>query len=327
MPKARCSRPPNRFEEIALARPLPPLVALRAFEAVGRTGSVRAAGEELAVSHTVVSRHVRHLEARLGIKLLETRGRRLVLTPDGARFHAQIEAAFEQIARATAALKPGAPTTLSIWSGPGIAARRLLPRLPELEALLPAREIMLQPTLARPDWHRREADAEIAYLDGPDRRDGVRSELIARPRLFPVVSPALRAAFPNVGTAADLLAMPLLHEESTDQWMRWFEAAGLERVPPLRGARLWHAHLAMEAARLGQGVALAIETLVGEEIATGALVEVVPSDVRLGGYYLVAPAARWGDPDLNAVRAWVATVFGEPAASPLVPFKHQSSTN
>lgn len=102
-------------------RQLPPLVALRAFDAVGRTLSVRAAGDELAVSHTVVSRHVHNLENWLGVKLVQARGRGLILTPEGVRYHAQIARAFDSIVRATTDLRPTARRTLTIWCFPGLA--------------------------------------------------------------------------------------------------------------------------------------------------------------------------------------------------------------
>ncbi|MDF2812831.1 MAG: putative transcriptional regulatory protein LysR family [Microvirga sp.] len=284
---------------------LPPLVALRAFDAVGRRQSIRAAGDELAVSHTVVSRHLRNLEDWLGVKLVEARGRGLVLTAEGARYHAQIGRALEAIARATADLRPTARRTLAIWCFPGLANRRLLAHLPGLEARLPDWEIVLHPTLARCDLARGEADAEIVYLDNVENTDRLRAELLARPRVFPVASPTFMARYAGVETIRDLLRLPLIHEDSTDQWDRWLSLAGVDTPPTLSGPRLWHAHLAIEAARLGQGVALANEMLVEEDLRTGALIEVVPSDLRLCGYYLVAAASRWEEPTMVVLRDWL----------------------
>jgi DNA-binding transcriptional LysR family regulator len=297
-----------------MARRLPPLVALRAFEAVGRLGSVRAAGDELAVSHTVVSRHVRNLEQRIGTRLLRPAGRGLALTPEGARFLGQVAQALDLIEHATAELSAPRRRTLAIWCAPGVASRRVLPKLPELEALLPEQEITLLPTLARPDFARAGlgpdgADAEIIYLEASEPRDGVRAELLSSPRVFPVASSAFRARYADVTAPADLLRLPLIHEESTEQWERWLHQAGVAEVPALRGPRLWHAHLAIEAARLGQGVALANAVLAGEDLATGALVEVVPSDIRLGGYYFLSATARWQDPDLATLRQWLRALF------------------
>ena len=284
---------------------LPPLVALRAFDAIGRTQSIRAAGDELAVSHTVVSRHLRNLEAWLGVKLVEARGRGLVLTADGARYHAQIGRALEAIARATADLRPVSRRTLTIWCFPGLANRRLLARLPDLEARLPDWEIILHPTLARCDFSRGEADAEVVYLENAESTDRVRAELLMRPRVFPVVSPTFMARYARVETTPDLLDLPLIHEDLTHHWAQWLTLAGLPAVPSLNGPRLWHAHLAIEAARLGQGVALANETLVEDDLKSGALIELLRSDIRLGGYYVIVPTPRWEEPTMIALRDWL----------------------
>jgi DNA-binding transcriptional LysR family regulator len=285
-------------------RRLPPLIALRAFDAVGRTQSVRAAGDELAVSHTVVSRHVHNLEDWLGVKLVEPRGRGLALTPEGVRYHAQISRAFDAIARATVGLHPAVRRTLVIWSSPGLANRRLLARLPELEGLLPDWEIVLHPSLARPNLASGEADAEITYFDVSEG-SGTRAELLARPRVFPVVSPTFLARYPNIATPEDLLHLPLIHEESTDQWEQWLGLSGIDALPPLHGPRLWHAHLAIEAARLGQGVALANELLVEDELKSGSLVEVLSSNIRFGGYHFVTAASRWNEPYMQTLRDWL----------------------
>lgn len=284
---------------------LPPLVALRAFDAVGRRQSIRTAGDELTVSHTVVSRHLRNLEEWLGVKLIEARGRGVVLTAEGTRYHEQIGRAFEAIARATADLRPAAQRKLVIWCFPGLANRRLLVHLPELEALLPEWEIFLHPTLARCDLVGGEAHAEVIYTDRSENSEGVNTELLARPRVFPVASPTFMARYPGIETIGDLLRLPLIHEESTDQWERWFGLAGMSALPSLSGPRLWHAHLAIEAARLGQGVALANDLLVEEDLKTGALIEVVPSNIRFWGYYLRAPAERWNEPHMVALRGWL----------------------
>ena len=164
---------------------------------------------------------------------------------------------------------------------------------------------MLQPTLADPDLLAGEADAKIVFRENFTPDEGLAAELVMRPRVFPVASPAFLDRF----SGSDLLAMPLIHEESTEQWEQWLDAAGRAIMAPLKGMRLWHAHLAIEAARLGQGVALANEALVADEIASGTLVEIGSSDVRLGGYYLVATARRWDDADIQAVRAWLGALY------------------
>ncbi|CCE01707.1 LysR substrate-binding domain-containing protein [Bradyrhizobium sp. STM 3809] len=293
-----------------MTRPrLPSLIALRAFEAVGRRGSVRAAGDELAVSHTVVSRHLQNLQRSLGVALVRAEGRGLALTEAGRQFHAEVTQAFDIIARATTAVRPAARPTLNIWCIPGLANRRLLARLPELTGPPRNWDIHLQPTLSHPDLPRGEADAEIVYAEDLHTGSGLMAEALARPRVFPVASPAYLARFPEIVTLAGLAKASLIHEESTAQWERWFELAGYQHQVSLRGQRLWHAHLAIEAARIGQGVALANEILVAEDIRSGALVEVMPSSVHMGAYQLVALRERWDEPAIIALRAWLKTVL------------------
>nr|WP_230533982.1 LysR substrate-binding domain-containing protein [Microvirga roseola] len=289
---------------------LPSLTALRAFEAVGRTASVRAAGEELSVSPTVISRHLQNLQLELEVDLLEPRGRGLSLTPAGEMFHAHVRQAFDVLRLAVREVRPTQRDSLNIWCIPGIANRCLLPRLPELQDRLKGLEIMLQPTLARPDFTRAEADAEIVYLANSPPGQHLRAELLAQPQVFPVASPAFQARFPGIAQPTDLLLLPLIHEESTRQWEQWFGKAGVADLPVLRGPRLWHAHLAVEAARLGQGIALANRFIVEDDLAAGRLVEVLSHPVRLGGYYLVVPTGRWRDPSILTLRVWLKRILG-----------------
>lgn len=296
---------------------LPSLLGLRAFEAVARLGSVRAAGEELAVSPTVISRHLRNLQLDLGVALLVPQGRGLALTPAGEAFQAKVARAFALLRQATDELRPAQGHNLELWCTPGLANKRLLPRLPELESRLPGWDIVLQPTLAHPHFERGEAAAEIVYsYEELVPAPGLGAELLARPLVFPVASPALRERLAPVLTARDLLKGPLIHEESTENWERWFEQAGVQPLPPLRGPRLWHAHLALDAARLGQGIALANSLIAEEDLAQGRLVALDVGAVRLGGYYLVAPSGGWRAPPLVALRDWLKTALaGEGADS------------
>lgn len=144
-----------------------------------------------------------------------------------------------------------------------------------------------------------------------DSRGPLMSEILVRPRVFPVASPAYLARYPAITSLEDLSQIALIHEESTMQWTRWFELAGLDDLPPLRGQRLWHAHLAIEAARLGQGVALANDVLVEEDLRSGALVEVITSSVYMETYQLVALKERWDDPAIVALRNWLKQVLAE----------------
>ena len=295
--------------KVRMARRLPPLLALRAFDIFARQGTVRAAADELAVSHTVVSRHIQNLEQSVGVKLVARSGRGLSLTREGIRFAAQLRRAFDLIADASNELRNGGMEAVHICCLAGLASRRLLARLPELEEALAGREVILQPTSTRPDFSREEADAEIMYLEDGSVAEGLRSEMFARPRILAIASPDFKARYPNLRSPADLIGLPLIHEQSTGMWEAWLEEAGVTALPRLRGPRLWQAHLTIEAARLGRGVALVSDLLVADQLASGELVEMVDSNVTIGGYYFIAPAHRWNTPVISAIRQWLRAVF------------------
>jgi DNA-binding transcriptional LysR family regulator len=304
------SPPPDPADGGAERGRMPPLTMVRAFEAVGRTASMRRAAADLGVCHTVVSRHVRNLEGWLGARLVESGPRGVVLTAEGRVFHGAVAAAFDLIAGATRELKPArARGLLRLWCVPGLAARWLAPRLADLQAALPEVEIVLKATTERPDFAHHEADAEIRYATGPDAAG--RSVLLERSRLFPVASPAWVAARQPIASLADLESQRLIHEESRDQWRRWFEATGHRPLGDLAGPRLWYASSALDAAVAGQGVALATRLQAADDIVAGRLVELLETEVDLGGYWFVAPEARWTDPVLSRFRTWLAHSVAE----------------
>lgn len=295
-----------------MSRRLPPLVALRAFDAVARLGGTRRAGDDLAVSHTVISRHMRNLEAWAGVRLIARDGRGLVLTPEGRRYHERISRAFDLIAEATEELSPrGGQGELRLFCAPGLAVRWLSRRLSALEEALAGVEIVIQPADRSPDFAKGEADAEIAFNPVPVA--GITRLDLLTPRFFPVASPLFVERRGPFAGPADIAAAPLIHEESREQWRQWLALAGLDPVPALHGPRLWHADAAVEAALQGQGIALANGLLVGDDLAAGRLVEVMPSDIRLGTYCLRAPAATWDGRVMTRLRRWLASAL---ASSP-----------
>ena len=283
---------------------MPPLSMVRAFEAVGRLASMRKAATDLGVCHTVVSRHVRNLEAWLGARLVDTGPRGIRLTDEGRAFHRAVATAFDLVAAATADLRPEtARGPLRIWCVPGLAARWLAPRLADLQAALPDVEIVLRASTEPPDFARREADAGIVFGEAPEAIG--RTLRLGHARLFPVASPAWIAAHPPITGLADLAAEKLIHEESRDQWRRWFERAGHIPRTDLTGPRLWYASSALDAAVAGQGVALATRLQAADDMIAGRLVELLATDVELGDYWFVAPQGHLNDPLTARFRAWL----------------------
>jgi len=288
---------------------LPPFAALRAFEAVSRCGSIRRAAEELGVDHAAVSRQVRQLQDWLGTPLARTSPKGVFLTPAGADYAAVLSKAFSDMAQATARLgRNRAADTLTLWCLPGFALRWLTPRLADFTRAWPEIEIIVRPGDRRPDLLGLEADCEIHYGEITD--PGVRQAVLATPRVFPVASPFWLAQRPEFAEVAALPRAPLIHEESDAQWRLWFGRAGVAFVDGvgssgLKGPRLWHAHLAIEAAKLGQGVALANDLLVSRELAAGELIEIGATKVALQPYVLAARAERWSEPALTRFRRWL----------------------
>ncbi len=283
---------------------IPPFPALRAFEAVGRHRSVRKAAEELGIDHTVVSRHLRSLQTLLDVQLVRTSRQGVALTTAGAEYAAVLSRILADLTMATARVDCSRRSAnLSIWSIPGFALRWLTPRLPDFTALYPAIEISVRPHDSMADLAGFEADAQIIY--GEVTAPALRSAVILRPRVFPVASPYWATAHASARGPADLVAMPLIHEESHAQWRAWFAAIGIDAPDPLRGPRLWHANLALEAAKLGQGVALGNELLCAGELAAGELTEIGSSNVALHPYRFVTRRDRWNEPALARLRNWI----------------------
>lgn len=275
---------------------------MKAFEAVGRTGSVRSAGDEIGVSHTVVSRHLRHLQESLGVALFQPEGRGIILTPAGRIYHAEIVKAFSLLRAATTGFEARAAATSrsgACRNHQPAASASTTPTEQAFDAT--GDKSSTDPCVAASgNW---EADASIMYSDRPELDGLLRAESLARPRVFPVASPAFLARHTKIDTLEKLVVAPLLHEETTAYWTAWLIEAGIGRVPLLGGQRLWHSHVAIEAARLGQGIALANELLVEEEISSGSLVEVISSETRMSSYQIVSLASRWEEPSLRALEA------------------------
>ncbi|WP_449394863.1 LysR substrate-binding domain-containing protein [Devosia riboflavina] len=283
---------------------LPPLLMLRAFEATGRTGSMRKAADDLGVSHTVVSRHVRNLEGWMGRKLVTAGPRGVALTEEGQILLAAVSKAFRLIANTASDLRPArAGASLRIWCIPGLATRWLTPRLAIIEEILRGTEVVLRSSDALPDFSNDEADLAIGF--GEFESLATNGLPLLRPRMFPLASPQWLATHGTLNSLADLPNWPLIHEESHRQWADWFEAAGVGAGQRLQGPRLWDASLGLDAARAGQGVALGSRILAAEDLASGRLVELFDTNVRLGGYYVVTSPQRRGSPAIDRLTAWL----------------------
>ncbi|MBG6162770.1 DNA-binding transcriptional LysR family regulator [Labrenzia sp. EL_195] len=300
-----------RFDpERPLAGRLPPLNMLRAFEAAGRTGSMRKAALDIGISHTVVSRHIQNLEAWMGWKLLTAGPRGITLTQEGETLFSVVSAAFQSIAGTSAQLRAKVGTdALHIWCIPGLATRCLTPRLDDIRQSVSCGEVLLRAIDRTPDFTRAEADLMIGFGDFDRLPEGAMPLL--RPRLFPVASPTWLNLNGRPCTLEELTQLPLIHEESYEQWASWFKNAGVAFSHSLTGPRLWDANLGFDAALAGQGIALTSKLLASRELEVGRLVELFDTDIRVGGYYLLKRPSSSFDDRLQRFQTWIERLVDE----------------
>ena len=295
------------------AKALPPFAALRAFEAVGRLGGIRKAAASLSLDHAVVSRHVRALEDWVGQPLCRRIGGKINLTEAGSRYHAKVSSVLIELASATLdLLHRGEQLSIRVWCVPGFATQWLSDELAEFEQIRPEYRVELRPTDTAADLLMHEADVDIRFYGDdwaprPGGR-GLKQVALARPSVMAVASPSLASRLEPVKSVSDLLDAPLLHEEHDEQWRAWFRAKGVAAPARIPGPLLWHAHLAIAAARAGRGVALANSYLVRQDLENGNLVELgLPSSPRavIGAYVFVARDDGWSRPAVAELRRYL----------------------
>ena len=281
---------------------LPPMQALRAFEAAARTGSLTKAAAALAVTHGAISHQVNALEDIVGVPLIERAGRGIRVTDDGERLATRLRAALADIADALReAGERNNPRRLRVSVTPSFAARWLLPRLGSFLARHRDIDLDVRSSVALVDFRRDDADVAIRQGFGgwPD----VHAEHLLSETFFPVCSPRLLPRLPRV--PADLARHTLLRADD-EWWKPWFEAVGLDWPEPSRGPIFNDSALMLQAAVEGQGIALARTSLIGNDLKNGLLVRLFDIDVPAPRrFYLVYPPRVAGLPKLALFRAWL----------------------
>lgn len=290
-------------------RRLPPLAALRAFEAAARHQSFRLAAQELAVTATAVSHQIRQLESLLGVALFERQVRKVMLTAAGRQLFPALRDGFDLIAAGVAPLlQPRRRRILTVSATPAFVARLLVPRLAAFQAGHPDLDLRLHASTQPVDFAAQQIDAAIRYGKGPYR--DLHSEALLHARFAPMCSPLLKLRAP-----AELARHPLLHYQwqpsfrEPQDWPAWQRAAGIRGLDVTRGVIFSDETHAIDAAIAGQGVALLNTALVADELARGTLM--TPFGPELDGldYHLVYPPAHEGDAAIAALRDWLATAL------------------
>lgn len=267
-----------------MPRQLPPLNALRAFEAAGRHESFSRAADELGVSHSAISKHVRGLEDRLGAQLFRDLPRGVALTQAGERYLAHLTPAFDEIAEATEAFSVRPAGSVTVNAETVFAIKWLVPSLKSFKKAYPDIELQLDATEALIDIARYEADIAIRFFlaGAPDRN----CALLSNEAIYPFAAPAIAREVAD--NPENLLKFPLLRDRGGDPWAVWFAGIGrpdlAERVPQVRRTR---ALLAIEAVLAEQGVLLASADNVEHDLAAGRLVKCFDHGFRQGTYYLL----------------------------------------
>ncbi len=281
---------------------IPPLQALRALEAVARSGSLTRAADALSVTHGAISHQLKGLEEALGVPLVERAGRGVRLTDEGERFASRVKVALAELAEAVREVTEHRnPRHFRVSVMPSFAARWLLPRVGRFVAAHRDIDLDVRASATLVDFRRDDVDAVIRY--GGGHYPGLVSEHLMDDAYFVACSPAIEGGIP--ARPADLRRYPLLRSEN-EFWEPWFRAAGLDWDEPSRGPKYEDASHLLQATVEGQGVALARTSLIGNDLANGVLVRAfdisVPSPHR---YFLVYPPRMAGSPKLAAFRRWL----------------------
>ena len=292
-------------------RRLPPLNAIRAFEAAARRGGFQAAGAELNVSANAVGRLVKVLEDWLGVALFKRLPRGVVVTEAGRGYLDRVEVLLDQLAEATADLqRVETSRVLTISGGPSFVARWLVPRLGRLTERHPDIEVRVLASVQLTDFAREEVDVAIRH--GLGIYDGLRSDLLMREDFYVVCSPTLLSRGLPLREPADLSQHVLLHSEwdkrMSDQldWARWLAAVGVSGIDAQRGPRFSSSILTLQAAAAGQGVALASSVFIADDLATGRLLRPFGDLSVQGpyGFFVVCPNVTAARDKIVAFRNW-----------------------
>ncbi|MBT3787045.1 MAG: transcriptional regulator GcvA [Alphaproteobacteria bacterium] len=288
-----------------MARRLPPMNGLKAFEAAARHESFTRAAEELCVTQGAVSHQVKALEAELGLKLFQREARRLVITETGRDYLEVIRDALDRIALGTERLQQRQSTgVLTVSTSPNFASKWLVHRLGRFAETYPDIDLRVSATLHHIDFAREDVDIAVRHSVGPSR--GMDSVQLYTEELLPVCSPRLLEGHKGLRQPADLAKLPLLHLDNRQDWSKWLDAAGVKDADLSRGPVLNQASIILDAAVDGQGVALARTGLAAHDLINGRLVR--PFELALPvsyAYWIVCPKATAQLPKIATFRNWL----------------------
>ncbi len=282
----------------------PSLPALRAFDAAARQGSFRAAAEDLSVTPTAVSHHIRGLEDQLGLKLFEREGRDVALTEEGRRLAKATRQAFGILDDAVVALHNSARKAVRVSAGPIFTARWLMPRISDFWQAHPDIELEVVPSFQPGVRDRENVDIVIRW----DRLAGIEGDAVKLMELSPVAitSEDFLAKHGPIEHPAELLQMPLLHQRNHWGWLDWFAAMGVVSADPLQGPVFEDANVLLRGATEGQGVVVGWLPLIDQDLAEQRVVRIFDEVIApTHGYFVKSREGCRTGQDVQKVLDWL----------------------
>lgn len=291
-----------------MTKRLPPLNALRAFEAAARNLSITKAAQELHVTHAAVSQQLKLLENYLNIPLLKREGKRIALTARGILYAQALNSAFSNIHQATEQLqKQNNEHVLTIRMPQTLALRWFIPRMHDFHNTHPDIELRVSTTPAEIDFSQESIDLAIYYGDG--RWPDLHKDLLFEDNIFPVCNPNLLADKSKRFLQENIYSFKFIYITAklrTKDWPIWLMAAKLHEPP--KSSRLYFQDTiqALQAAQAGMGIAIAHEPFVIDDIKSTRLIAPFKVKVKLpNNYYLVCPKHDLGKNKIKKFRAWL----------------------
>ncbi len=290
---------------------LPPLNALRAFEAAARHNSFTQAADELNVTPAAISHQIHALEQDLGVKLFHRYNRAIELTASARILLPGLTEAFAGIQSSVRRLRAHNDTgTLTVTASPSFTAKWLVLRLHRFQELHAEIDVRISANDDVVDLSNGDFDIAIRY--GAGHYPGLDVELLFTNEVFPACSPQLLAAGPPLRQPEDLTHHALIHDQAVERdplvptWPMWLRAAGVKDVPTNSGLSFNNMHLALDAAIAGHGVVLAYSQIAAADIAAGRLVRLFSLSLPdQFSYYIVTAPGALERPKVRAFRNWL----------------------
>ena len=288
-----------------MRRKLPPLNAIKAFEAVARHEHLGRAAEELCVSHSALSQQISHLESWFGLDLFTRIAGRILLTPQGRQLLPTCTHALDHILEASMTLLQQAPADrLVIHCEPTFAARCLRGQIQRLREALNRVDIELITNHQLPARLPQTTDLVIHYRRPPAWRKIHMSHLMDLDG-FPACSPSLLARMTPVQTPDDLYHFHLLHSEDRTTWINWLQSNSVTSITGERGTVYEDFCLTIEAAVAGEGVIIADPVFCRAELAQGLLVPLFKETIPCASYYVVCHQSGYQRPLIRQLHDWI----------------------